>query len=82
MMQPGAGTKPASGTRTDAIIEKAGKERLDRLILHDNASGADVPLPGPGGAEPLGQDPDTLVDPPEEGGTLPDEDESDPPRRR
>ncbi|MBT8108490.1 MAG: hypothetical protein KJP17_09655 [Gammaproteobacteria bacterium] len=81
MMQPGAGTKSPSGTRSDAIIEKAGKERLNPLILHDRAGGDSVPLPGPGGSEPLGQDPGTLVDPPDEGGTLPDDEESGPPRR-
>lgn len=80
MMQPGVGTKPASGRLTDAAIQKAGQERLNPLILHDNVSGDGVPLPGPEPDEPLRQDPDTLVDPPDEGGSLPDEE--DPPRRR
>lgn len=53
---------------------------MNPLILHDNVSGDGVPLPGPEPDDPLRQDPDTLVDPPDEGGSLPDE--RDPPRRR
>lgn len=47
MMQPGVGTKPASGKLTDAAIEKAGKERLNPLILHDNVSGEGAPCQDP-----------------------------------
>jgi hypothetical protein len=80
MMQPGEGTKPASGKLTNAAIEKAGKERLNPLILHDNASGESAPLPGPDTDQPIRNDPDWLVNPPDEGGELPDE--SEPPRKR
>lgn len=81
MSQPGEGTKPASGRLTDAAIQKAGMERLNPLILHDNAGGSErAPLPGPEPDEPLRQDPGTLVDPPEDEGSLPDD--TRPPRKR
>jgi hypothetical protein len=70
MMQPGVGTSPA-GSRTDAVIDKAAKERLNPYILHDNAGDSSIPLPAGSNSAPTVDKIDTLVDPPRGDGSRP-----------
>jgi hypothetical protein len=70
MSQPGEGTS-TPGDRTNGEIEKAAAQRLNPLILHDNAGSSTIPIPaGTQSSPPIRQDPGTLVDPPRDGSPL------------